>query len=94
MLGHKNRHQRDWYKVSLYPSQSFLLKNMLVKEGPDSVAPVDTPALAPTLDKSLDADRSLCPVRALRYYLDRTSERTKNWSLSPSYLCQEVNPLP
>ena len=32
------------------------------------------PALAPTLDKSLKSDRSLCPVRALRYYLDRTAD--------------------
>ena len=60
---HKNiRHQADWSKVSLYPSPSFLSKNQLAKEGPDSVAPVVIPALAPTLD------------RALRYYLDRTSD--------------------
>ena len=65
-------HQSDWSKVSLYPSPSFLSKNQLAKEGPDSVAPVVIPALAPTLDKSLRSDRSLCPVRALRYYLDRT----------------------
>ena len=51
---HKNtRHQSDWSKVSLYPSPSFLSKNQLAKEGPDSVAPVVIPALAPTLDKSL-----------------------------------------
>ena len=84
---HKNiRHQSDWSKVSLYPSPSFLSKNQLAKEGPDSVAPVVIPALAPTLDKSLKGDRSLCPVRALRYYLDRTSDmsRTRSWSLSPS----------
>ena len=37
---HKNiRHQSDWSKVSLYPSPSFLSKNQLAKEGPDSVAP-------------------------------------------------------
>ena len=72
------RHQSDWSKVSLYPSPSFLSKNQLAKEGPDSVAPVVIPVLAPTLD------RSLCPVRALRYYLDRTSGRIKNWSLFPS----------
>ena len=30
------------------------------------------PALARTLDKSLKEDRSLCPMRALRYYLDKT----------------------
>ena len=72
---HKNiRHQSDWSKVSLFPSPSFLSKNQLAKEGPQSVAPVVIPALAPTLDKSLKSDRSLCPVRALRYYLDRTSD--------------------
>ena len=72
---HRNiRHQSDWSKVSLYPSPSFLSKNQLAKEGPESVAPVVIPALAPTLEKSLKSDRSLCPVRALRYYLDRTSD--------------------
>ena len=72
---HKNiTHQSDWSKVSLFPSPSFLSKNQLAKEGPESVAPVVIPALAPTLDKSLKSDRSLCPVRALRYYLDRTSD--------------------
>ena len=72
---HQNiRHQSDWSKVSLSPSPSFLSKNQLPKEGPDSVAPVVIPTLAPTLDKSLKDDRSLCPVRALRYYLDRTSD--------------------
>ena len=74
------RHQSDWSKVSLFPSPSFLSKNQLAKEGPDCVAPVVTPVLAQTLDKSLRADRSLCPVRALWYYLDRTSDRTRSWS--------------
>ena len=79
---HKNiRHQAEWSKVSLYPSPSFLSKNQLAKEGPDSVAPVVIPALAPTLDKSLKGDRSLCPVRALRYYLDRTSDLRQNKEL-------------
>ena len=79
---HKNiRHQSDWSKVSLYPSPSFLSKNQLAKEGPDSVAPVVIPALAPSLDKSLKGDRSLCPVRALRYYLDRTADLRQNKEL-------------
>ena len=68
------RHQSDWSKVSLFPSPSFLSKNQLAKDGPDSMATVVIPALAPTLDKSLKSDRSLCPVRALHYYLDRTSD--------------------
>ena len=103
---HKNiRHQSDWSKVSLYPSPSFLSKNQLAKEGPDSVAPVVLPALAPSLDKSLKGDRSLCPVRALRYYLDRTSDLRQNkelvfvlWSfkkgfdkdISPATICSWI----
>ena len=72
---HKNiRHQEDWSNVSLYPSPGFISKNHLAKEGPGCVAPVIIPALAPTLDKSLKEDRILCPVRALRYYLDKTKE--------------------
>ena len=79
---HKNiRHQSDWSKVSLYPSPSFLSKNQLAKEGPDSVAPVVIPALAPSLDRSLKGDRSLCPVRAPRYYLDRTADLRQNKEL-------------
>ena len=77
----KNRHQADWSEVSLYPSPSFLSKIQLAKEGPDSVAPVVIPALAPTPDKSLKSDRSLCQVTALRYYLDRTSVLRQNKEL-------------
>ena len=94
---HKNiRHQSDWSKVSLFPSPSFLSKNQLAKEGPESVAPVVIPALAPTLDKSLKSDRSLCPVRALRYYLDRTSDlRQRKEFLSPSRKAlTKTSPLP
>ena len=59
------RHQENWSQVSLYPSPSFISKNQLAREGPASVAAVVIPALAPSLDKSLKEDKSLCPVRAL-----------------------------
>ena len=68
------RHQSDWSKVSFSSSPCFLSKNQLAREGPGSVTPVVIPAPAPTLDSSLKEDRSLCPVRALRYYLDKTKE--------------------
>ena len=60
-------------------------KNHLAKEGPGCVAPVIIPALAPTLDKSLKEDRTLCPVRSLRYYLDKTKDlgQTRSWFSSP-----------
>ena len=75
------RHQENWSQVSLYPSPSFLSKNQLARDGPASVAPVVIPALVPTLDKSLSDDKSLCPVRALRYYLDRTKDLRKGKEL-------------
>ena len=68
------RHQSDWSQVSLSPSPCFLSQNQLAQEGPGSIAPVIIPALAPTLDSSLKEDRSLCPVRALHYYLDKTKD--------------------
>ena len=68
------RHQENWSQVSLYPSPSFLSKNQLVRDGPAAVAPVVISALAPSLDRSFKEDKSLCPVRALRYYLDRTKD--------------------
>ena len=67
--------------MSRYPSPSFLSKNQLAKEGPDSVDPVVIPALAPTLDRSLKSDRSLYPIRALHYHLDRTSDLRQNKEL-------------
>ena len=75
------RDQSDSSKASLYPSPSCLSKNKLAKEGPDSEAPVVIPALARTLDRSLKYDRSLCPVRALCCYLDRTSDIRQNKEL-------------
>ena len=80
-LNRNIRHQADWSMVSLYPSSSFLSKNQLARDGPDSVAPVVIPALSPSLDKSLKEDSSLCPVRALRYYLDKTQELRQNKEL-------------
>ena len=67
--------------MSLYPSPSFLAKNHLAREGPGSVIPVVIPALAPTLDRTLREDISLCSVRALRYYLNRTKDLHKDKEL-------------
>ena len=75
------RHQENWSQVSLYPSPSFLSKNQLAWDGPSSIAPVVIPALAPSLDRSLKEDKSLCLVRALRYYLDRTKDLRKGKDL-------------
>ena len=62
----------DWEKVQLSPSPSFLAKNQLARDGPAAIAPVVIPALAHA-QGTLQTDILLCPVRALRAYLDRTA---------------------
>ena len=60
----------QWEKVALFPSSDFIAKNQLPREGSQSVSPVIIPALTTIVDRQLKEDRTLCPVQALRYYLD------------------------
>ena len=46
-----------------------------------SVSPVNIPALTAIVDRQFREDRTLCPVRALRYYLDRTKDLRESRSL-------------
>ena len=62
----------QWEKVALFPSSDFIAKNQLVREGSQSVSPVIIPALTTIVDRQFKEDRTLCPVRALRYYLDQS----------------------
>ena len=63
------------------PSPAFLAKNQLASEGPDLIRPIVIPALKPFLNSDLSDDMTLCPFRALRYYLDRTSTQRKGKNL-------------
>ena len=60
--------------VSLSTPQPAFFPRISWPKSPDSVAPMVNAALAPTLDKVLKGDRSICPVRALRYHLCSTSD--------------------
>ena len=71
----------QWEKVALFPSSDFIAKNQLAREGAQSVSPVIIPALTTIIDRQFKQDRSLCPVRALRYYLDRTKDLRGDRSL-------------
>ena len=86
------RHQSDWSKVSLYSSPSFLSKNLLVKEGPDSVVPVVISALPPTPDKSLKADSSLCPARVPTVWTGPQAEQRVGLCLFQERLQQRYPP--
>ena len=71
----------QWEKVALFPSSDFIAKNQLAREGSQSVSPVTIPALTTIVGRQFKEDRTLCPVRALRYYLDRTKDLRGSQSL-------------
>ena len=73
--------RRNWSEVTISPSSSFLAKKQLALDGPDSIKPVVIPALTTMLDRSLVEDKSLCPVRALKVYLDKTKSMRKGMAL-------------
>ena len=71
----------QWEKVALFPSSYFIGKNQLAREGFQSVSPVTIPALTTIVDRQFKEDRTLSPVLALRYYLDRTKDPRGSRSL-------------
>ena len=71
----------QWEKVALFPSSDYIAKNQLAREGTQSVFPVTIPALTTIVDRQFKEDRTLCPMRALRYYLDRTKDLRGSQSL-------------
>ena len=78
------RHKPHWKEVTISPSPAFLAKNQLASGCPDSLKPVVIAAFKPFLSSDLTGYMTLYPVRALRYYLDRTSALKKG---SISCLC-------
>ena len=74
-----NLGQRE--KVALFPSSDFIAKNQLAREGSESVSLVTIPALTTIVYRQFKEDRTLCPVQALRYYLDRTKDLRGSRSL-------------
>ena len=71
----------QWEKVALFPSAYFIAKNQLARECSHSVSLVTMPALTTIMDRQFKEDRTLCPIRALRYYLDRTKDLRGSQSL-------------
>ena len=57
--------------VTLSYLPGFLAKTVIPDRPATALAPVTIPALSPSLGRDLP-DRTLCPVRALRFYLERT----------------------
>ena len=77
-----------WEKVALYPSSDFITKKQLAREGSQTVSPVTIPASTTIVVRQFKEDRTLCPVRALRYYLDRTKD-LRRYLIPTLYFLQE-----
>jgi hypothetical protein len=67
----------NWSEVSLFPDSQFVAKTQLVAEGAAVLKPLTLPALTKVVGPDLIEDRSLCVVRAVKYYLSRTKEIRK-----------------
>jgi integrase len=67
-------HTKDWRSVTLVPDTEFVAKTELGNKGADVLKPITFPALTKLLDASMQEDRSLCPVRAIKQYLQLTKE--------------------
>ena len=80
-VANKESNLRQWKRVVLFPSSDFIAKNQLAREGSQSVSPGTIPALT-IVDRQFKEDRTLCPVQALRYYLDQPKTRE---GLDPSF---------
>ena len=81
LLHSRLRTDDNWSKVIIEPSNRFIAKNQLARDGTAVLQPIVIPSLSATLGRDLNEDRSLCPVRALRYYLDRTKDLRGNREL-------------
>ena len=81
MLGHiLPSDTKPHWKITISPP-AFLAKDQLASDCPDLLKPVVILALKPFLGSDLTEDMTSCPVRALRYYLDRTSALRKGKNL-------------
>ena len=65
-------HDPDWNSVTLFTDPSFIAKTQIVSSGKYAMQPLVIPSLANYVGPDLPEDKTLCPVRALRYYIQRT----------------------
>jgi hypothetical protein len=65
-------HTEHWRSITILPDPEFIAKTQLANKGPRVIRGVSIPALTKDLPSDMQEDRSLCPVRAVRFYLDQT----------------------
>ncbi len=65
-------HSEGWKDIVLQFDPSFVAKTQKPSDPSTGLSTVTIPALAPSVEEGLP-DRTLCAVRAIRYYVDHTS---------------------
>ena len=74
----KIQRKEGWSEVTVFTDPSFVAKTQLSSRGGKPMSPLILKALSKDLPRDSMEDRSLCVVRALRYYLDRSKEFRKD----------------
>ena len=67
-------HSKHWESITILPDPHFIAKTQLGLKGGSAIASVTIKALIKELSTEMQEDRSLCAVRAVRYYLKATKE--------------------
>jgi integrase len=69
--------KEDWEEITIFPDPKFIPKTRLASDGAKAFQPLTLKSLSHEVGRDLPEDRSLCIVRALRFYLDRTDKVRK-----------------
>jgi len=81
------RHAKDWSQMILKPSVGFLAKTHTASRPEAAFSELVIPSLLNILPSRKEADYLLCPVRAIRFYLDKTKTlRNKRLKDTPNRL--------
>ena len=67
-------HTEGWGSMTLLPDTEFVAKTELGNKGAAVIKPITVPKKKKILQEDMQEDRSLCPVRAIKYYLKMTKE--------------------
>ena len=68
------KRDENWTVCSVSPDMKFVAKTELVNKGSSVLREVEIKALSRLLGPDMQEDLSLCPVRALRIYLERSDK--------------------
>ena len=74
-------HRENWSRVTFSVVSSFIAKTQLLERGAKSLLTFEIKSMASFLGQDFEDDNLLCPVRAIRIYLERTKSLRKNQKL-------------